>query len=703
MPGEAVGAMAELVNLIGLDAVKKTADKLRKLIKFNEERKKQGLPVGDISTHCVFLGNPGTGKTTVARILGKIFKDLGILPQGQFIEVDKEALVAGYVGQTATKTKEIIDKAIGGILFIDEAYSLAGDSFGNEAIAQLLKRMEDQRGQFSVIVAGYDKEMKSFFDSNSGLRSRFQHYFQFEDYVPADLHRIATKLLKDKGYQISPEGDQKLRDVLTTIYENRDAAFANGRTVRELIETSIMNLAARFDDGFSVEQLSLVEADDIPGESKAKPKSKEEILADLNKLIGLTSVKGAISDLITFLDVQRKKQDAGLKADRIPLHSVFLGNPGTGKTTVARILADVFKSLGYIEKGHLVEVDSSDLIGGYVGQSEEKTKAILDKAMGGVLLIDEAYALAKSEFGKQAINIILKRMEDDRDKFVLIATGYEKEMEEFFATNTGLKSRFSRYFTFADYDPGQLLQIAQGIASDSQLNLTDDAKSEIAAIVQREYTNRKAGFGNARFVRQLLDEIKLAQSSRIMLLERAGNLVSLDMLQIVAPEDVRSTGYYSDASSGTPKRQQQNEIENEIFKICLKIPADLQTLFLRNIQSISYYIAMSDGNFSDEEAQFIRALFQNLSAKSSLFQPIANEMIDLPTTKRLLEEASKGNNGKMTVSLPNPERVSQDDLMLFKTALFRTGVLVAEAEGGINEQEKKALANLRKMVGLANK
>lgn len=240
----------ELDSLIGLVSVKKEISSLINLLKVNKIRKERGLSTPKTSNHLVFLGNPGTGKTTVARLIAKIYKQLGVLEKGQLIEVDRSGLVAGYVGQTAIKTQEKIDEAMGGVLFIDEAYSLAkGESdFGQEAIDTLLKAMEDNRNDFVVIVAGYTKQMEAFLLSNPGLKSRFNKSILFEDYTEEELLDIFNLFCHKYGLRLSEDAKRNLVVFLSTICSEKTENFANAREIRNLFERSIVNQANRLGD-----------------------------------------------------------------------------------------------------------------------------------------------------------------------------------------------------------------------------------------------------------------------------------------------------------------------------------------------------------------------------------------------------------------------------------------------------------------------
>ena len=236
--------LEKLDELIGLDNIKRNVKSLINYVKIRNLREEKELPNPPLSLHLVFMGNPGTGKTTVARILADLYRAMGVLSKGQLVEVDRSGLVAGYVGQTAIKTSDVIKSALGGILFIDEAYSLSpetgsGNDFGREAIETLLKMMEDHRKDLVVIVAGYSEQMERFISSNPGLESRFNRYFLFEDYNGEELYKIFISMCTKSEYILTQDAEEFARDFFNEIYDTRDDNFGNARHVRNFFENAV--------------------------------------------------------------------------------------------------------------------------------------------------------------------------------------------------------------------------------------------------------------------------------------------------------------------------------------------------------------------------------------------------------------------------------------------------------------------------------
>jgi SpoVK/Ycf46/Vps4 family AAA+-type ATPase len=540
----------ELNSLIGMDNIKTEISNLINTIKIQKERAEQIGETYKLGIHIVMTGNPGTGKTTVSRKLGEIFQAIGLLDTGNVVEVDRSKMVAGYIGHTAPQVNKLCDNAMGGILFIDEAYTLAlegihyGD-FGKEAIDALLKRMEDDRGKFIVIVAGYPKEMKNFINANPGLQSRFNTYFHLNDYTPDELLGIFKIMAKSKRYEIEDKVELKLKDIFTTMYARRDKNFANGREVRNMFDECIKLQSNRLSSQkeYDIKELSLIRLEDIPPKYEVERViTIEDVLKKLDSLIGLDVVKNEVKNLINYLQVEKARASAGGKETMLNLHFVFRGNPGTGKTTVARILADIFKAMGLLPKGQLVEVDRAGLVAEYVGHTAPKTHKAIDESMGGVLFIDEAYTLAPkgsgTDFGMEAINTLLKRMEDDRGKFIVITAGYKNEMDNFINSNPGLQSRFTKYITFEDYTADEMKEIFKSMVKSKNMNLSPDCESILANMFFQIYQSRGTNFANGRTVRNIFETVLQNQARRITEIMKTGE-VTPEILNTISISDLK--------------------------------------------------------------------------------------------------------------------------------------------------------------------
>lgn len=519
--------LSDLDQYIGMDQVKKAVREIAYSVQNSVQRAQRGLGEQQkAGIHIVLTGNPGTGKTTIARKLGEILEAIGYLDSGHVVECDRAKMVSPYQGETPKVVDRLCDKAMGGILFVDEAYTLAPvsqggdrDNQGAQALEQLMKRMEDDRGKFVVIAAGYRTEMENLFRINPGVRSRFSYFLNIDDYNPDELYQIMLVFAKQKKYVFAPEAEELTRKMITEMYDSRDKDFANGRTMRQLFDKITAKQAERLQkEDMSTktnEELMTIIQEDIPYEA---PKAVDytECLAKLNGMVGLAAVKQEISNLAAFLNLQIRRGETNTFQGK---HYVFTGNPGTGKTTVARIMADVFRTLGILSRGQLVEADRSKLVSGYSGQTAIKTNQLIDSAMGGVLFIDEAYTLKSGDndsFGGEAIDTLLKRLEDDRGKFICIVAGYTDQMHDFIDTNPGLKSRFTQTIHFDDYTPDELTEIFVNLAKGKNFTVDDATRDAVHRQFEQLYLRRDKNFGNAREARRIFDAAVEKQSQRLM-------------------------------------------------------------------------------------------------------------------------------------------------------------------------------------------
>jgi len=532
----------KLNELIGLNGIKESIQKIKAYALMNKDS-------DSLSLHMCFLGNPGSGKTEVARFVADILYENDILPTNKFIEVDRSGLVSQYFGATAEKTSQVIKKAMGGVLFIDEAYALGNNSddggitdYGKEAIDTLVKAMEDHRGKFCVILAGYRNEMQRMMAVNLGFRSRVQFILDFPNYSRDELRRITLYMLEKRHYSISEAALTRILDI--TDIKRKESNFANAREIRNILDQVIMCQNLRC-IGTDEHELGLVDVNryiqeakiNLPTSSGVATKSFLSGEEELEQLIGLDTVKRMVKKIKAYA-----KRNKGL-AD-FNLHMCFYGNPGTGKTEVARILSRILYNASVLDEAKLIETDSHGLIGKYVGETAPKTLQKINEAMGGVLFIDEAYALTagnthgngSSSYGDEAIAVLLKEMEDRRGQFCTILAGYKNEMKEMLGSNPGMESRIQFTLEFPDYTREELGMIALSFLAKKQYTIADDALTRFLDVM--EYYRKQPNFANARTVRNVLDQVIMNQNLRTE--DEVGNMLIIlsDVEDYLADEGI---------------------------------------------------------------------------------------------------------------------------------------------------------------------
>ncbi len=504
-------------GVIGMEAVKDQLDKMYKRFRIDKMRQDAlGLKESKQGFYFIITGNPGTGKTTVARIIGRMLKDLGFLTGDVFVEVDRGRLVGQYIGSTARETSAVIDSARGGTLFIDEAYNLFKKDdpkdFGIEAIDTLLKDMEDHRGEYCCILAGYKDRMDDMIKyANPGLASRFDHKIHIYDYSAFEILDILVSMAQGRHFYIKSDARSVILSRIDK--EKVDETFDNARCARRLLEEAIERQALRLSENYDdIEnsELQVLEAEDFGKKSSSEEASLDSCLDELNALVGLEAVKEEINGFVRAVQIQNESKKRGLPIaeNSISLNMVFTGNAGTGKTTVARLLSKIYYHLGLLKRPDVfVECVRADLVGRYQGETAIKVKDKVRSALGGILFIDEAYSLVMGEsddFGNEAVNTLVSEMENNRDNLALILAGYTKEMEEFLDSNPGLRSRLPRVIEFPDYTLDELTEIFNRDMLKRGYE-TDYSKDVLRKLMEERMADND--FGNARGARNLCDEV----------------------------------------------------------------------------------------------------------------------------------------------------------------------------------------------------
>jgi SpoVK/Ycf46/Vps4 family AAA+-type ATPase len=546
-------AMGELTSMIGLAAVKDQIRSITASVEAARRRAIAGHGTEKPMQHFVFLGPPGTGKTAVARIVAKIFYAFGLLDAPTVVEAQRADLVGEYLGATAIKTNELVDSALGGVLFIDEAYSLVnesdgqGDRFGNEAVQALLKRAEDDRENLIIILAGYERQMESFLSSNPGLNSRFGIRVKFPSYSAAELMALTEHAVLGKGELLDPDARPVLRRIFDEVGRRRLAdELGNGRFVRSLLARAGQQRDVRVMAGPAdptAAELVTLRGEDLQlayAELTTRFRGYTDTptvggaLAELDALVGLEPVKRQVHEIVAQLQVARLRDRQGLASQPPSRHFVFTGPPGTGKTTVARIIGRIFAALGLLVRPEVIEAHRADLVGEHLGSTAIKTSKLIDSAMGGVLFIDEAYALHNEAysggdaFGSEAIATLLKRAEDDRERLVIVLAGYTDDMDRMLRSNPGLASRFSTRIAFPSYSAAELLQIAQVIAAQAGDTFDAEALPVLDSIfAQAAEDGRIDVLGNGRFARSMYERACASRDVRVSLHGEAATAADL--------------------------------------------------------------------------------------------------------------------------------------------------------------------------------
>ncbi|SEG07457.1 AAA+-type ATPase, SpoVK/Ycf46/Vps4 family [Thermomonospora echinospora] len=549
-PGRTADAdpLAELAACAGIEPVKREISALAAEAKAARLRREAGMAVATRSRHLVFTGNPGTGKTKIARILGRIYADLGVLPSGHLVEVDRADLVGEFTGESGTKVRRAVEHALGGVLFVDDAHTLAATPGAadaarlREAVAALVAAIAAYPDDLVVVLAGPEAELNGLLRANAELAASFPKTVRFPDLTDEELVGVFTAKAADEGFTLGPGVLERVRGLVQAA--PRDRGFANARLMVRLLDRAVALQGRRVladdvvDEGESLSEILLEDLPGTLGAAWAGQLPEGDPLTEIDRLIGLDTIKHEVGLLVAEAKAERIRRDAGIPIGSPTRHMVFAGNPGTAKTTIARLIAAVYARLGLLSSGHLVEVSRADLVAEFIGQTAPRVRAAVERALGGVLFIDEAYSLTmaghdKGDFGHEAVAELLKLMEEHRSDLVVIVAGYEAEMERFLRSNPGLDSRFPKVLSFPDYTSDELVSILEFMTAQNGFTLAEGVVEEVRARLAAE--PRSASFGNARLIRNLLDAAISRQAQRITSGESE---IDTAQVRLLRPEDL---------------------------------------------------------------------------------------------------------------------------------------------------------------------
>ncbi len=525
-------ALEKLNKLVGVPEVK---GKVNEILRYVEYQRKIGEET-NINCNMIFKGNVGTGKTTVTKIMAEILHSIGIIKTNKVIEVTGKDLIGSHLGETAPKTGRIIKSAIDGVLVIDEANTImtskGNADFPLEAVTTLCENIDRYKDRLVVILAGDIKEMSGFLSKYPALSSRMGFEIGFDDFSVDELVQIFKGKLDEKGYTIE---DDALKRITKNIERTKIARnFSNARYVDNLIEKLILaHACSENKEEKDLKKLVIQDVEDAESSNSEKNKTVDDILKELNSLIGLADIKKVIDGFVSVLEFNKK---LNRKTD-FNMHMIFKGNAGTGKTTVARLIANIYYSLGYINKNKVVEVQSQDLIAEWLGQTGPKTQAVIESALDGVLFIDEAYSLMEhrgtnASYTAEAIATLLKAMEDYKGRLIVIFAGYTEEMMQFRDLNPGLKSRIGFELTFTDYTVDELVQIFEKKVHDQELEVDKKALNKVRKIL--EEAKKIENFGNGRFVDNMVQKVIIEHAKRLK------DENNLEVLKLITEEDISS-------------------------------------------------------------------------------------------------------------------------------------------------------------------
>ena len=498
--------LGQLGQLVGLEKAKEEISNIYKM-------QVAGLAGSSVRYHMLFTGNPGTGKTTVARMTADLLFSMDLIKTNKLVVAKPCDMVSEWIGGTGTKAMEVIRRAYNGVLFIDEAYGIATMDRGEELLNILVQEMENNSDKLVVIFAGYTDEMRELMKANPGLASRIGREILFDDYSQEELADIFLLMCKEDGFSIHPDARDELDSCIAGLMTRE--FFGNARTMRNMLQ-DLKEVWS--DDYYEAAQKYGQDNVELPREftprhfERIMPPKKEVSIRDL---VGLEVMKSKLEAFKQQALYQKRLKEKGITGmGDFAMHMIFTGNPGTGKTTVAKLIADDLYAIGMLKTNRLVVAERKDLVSAY-GDTAKKTADVVRKAVGGVLFIDEAYALAdarRGSMGNECIEVLLTAMEEHKGDTVFIFAGYVEQMQEFIAMNPGIRSRIGYTFHFEDYSAQELTRMYREKMHKAGFVVSAGALNKVRRIM--EYFQDVKHFGNGRFVDHVIHQTVSQRASR---------------------------------------------------------------------------------------------------------------------------------------------------------------------------------------------
>jgi SpoVK/Ycf46/Vps4 family AAA+-type ATPase len=546
-----------LAAMVGAEPLKDEVRRLTGVAKVESRRKEAGMRASRTARHTALLGPSGTGTSTGAGILADVYGALGLLPQGQLAVIDPDFIFSSGPGNATGTVTSAFEAARGGTLLIDDVDSLAAPDIPHEVldpVIDTIARLMDAQAEDTVLVlAGKPGGGERLLDAFPALKSRLTTVVRLPSLTVDEQVTLFQRLVSTGEYKLDDGVAERLKQHLTS--GPPELREGGARTVRRLYEATVERQAHRLAEGTltDLRKLGLLTVEDLPLAVSAAAKTPgsdnalSEALARLDSLVGLNDVKRALRDLVDLARVTRMRQSGGGAAPSRGHHLILVGNPGTGKTTVAELLGQIFAALGVLSRGHVHTVTRRDLVAGYVGHTAQRTRAAVEAALGGVLFVDEAYALSTGDgrdFGPEAVAELIVAMERHRDDLVVVAAGYPAPMADFLDSNPGLRSRFTKTLTFSDMSAADATRVAEHFAAEAGLELAEGTTDALATLFGQ--IAGRDGWASARTARTVYEDVLVRQARRLvgelevaeLLGEKLTDEQQAALARVISPDDV---------------------------------------------------------------------------------------------------------------------------------------------------------------------